>query len=151
MHSKEGGRKSRREMQDHIRGETDDLGGIWGDPSKIKGHILPSGIILKCNGWANLQNISDDHTFIKTIRFKVGIHTIEQIAGEKTGLLRDYVELRKKRPELFKDVLVYGQPSAWMDEITNGWLIEDLEERCVGCIHQRDLFGVMLTESSKKR
>ena len=31
-----------------------------GKPDEIKGHILPSGIIVKCTGWANLQNIADE-------------------------------------------------------------------------------------------
>ena len=122
-----------------------------GKADEIKGHILPSAIIVKCSGWANLQNIKDDYTFKATQRFMVGDHEILHEEGKKTTLMRSYVDLRKKKPDLFKDILVYGQPSAWLDEITNAWLIEDLGERCSQCIHQRDLFGVMLTQSSRKK
>ena len=121
-----------------------------GDPTKIQGHILPSVIVLK-GSWGNLQNIDENGRFKKDENFYVGDVMVEHKMGKKTQKMASLVALRTKRPELFEKILVHSQPSAWVDEVINGWLIEDLGQRVPQAVHQRDLFGVMLTESSKQR
>ena len=60
------------------------------------------------------------------------------------------VELRKNNPELFEGLIVCQQPSAWMDELVQSWVIADAGERTGQAVHQRDLFAAALTDNSKK-
>ena len=53
-------------------------------------------------------------------------------------------------PEIFEGLVVFQQPSAWMDEIVQSWCCQDLGARCKGCVHQRDLFSAALTDTIKK-
>ena len=65
--------------------------------------------------------------------------------------MKTWVDLRSQFPYLFTDIKVYQQPAAWMDEIVTAWSIEELQERCPQCVHQRDLFGSALADVNKKK
>ena len=118
--------------------------------AEVKGHILPSIIVVK-GQYARLDNISDAGTFIRDEIFWVGDKKFDRKAGTSTkGLMASYVELRKRRPELFKNLVVFQQPAAWMDEITQLWAIEDLARRVPQAVHQRDLFAAALSDTCKK-
>ena len=78
---------------------------------------------------------------------------MEHFPGEKTdGHLRAYVELRKKKPELFNDVVVMAAPSGFMTEVTQLWAIEDLHGVTGGfpVVHQRDMHAAALTPTARK-
>ena len=114
------------------------------------GHILKSCLVLK-GAHCSLDNIDDDHKFIKDKTFWIGDVKKEQVAGRSAGnLAYGLVELRKKKPELFKDLVVFQQPAAFMDEIIVTWIAEDSAQHFVQAIHQRDLFGAALTQTAKK-
>jgi len=115
-----------------------------GEAEEVRGHILDSILVVK-GSYARLNNISDDHKFIEEEIFYVGDEKIVHRAGANTrGLLRSYVELRKKRPEIFKGLVIMQQPAAYMDEITTVWAITDLAERAPHAVHQRAVFRQLL-------
>ena len=121
-----------------------------GEGEEVRGHILPS-ILVVDGSHARLNNISGAHTFIKYEVFFIGDQKIEHKAGASSrGLLRSYVELRKRRPEIFEGLVIMQQPAAYMDEITTVWAIEDLAERVPQAVHQRDLFSAALGDTAKK-
>ena len=120
-----------------------------GDPTKIKGHILPSVLVLK-GKYASLDNIDDNHRFKQTVEFYIGEKKITHKKGQKTRLMEGIVELRKRMPEIFEGLVVFGQPAAWMDEIIQSWCCQDLGDRIDQCVHQRDLFAAALTDTNKK-
>jgi hypothetical protein len=116
----------------------------------VKSLILPSILVLK-GQYARLDNISDDGCFVADDTFWVGDKKVEHKGGSSSkGLMKSYVELRKKEPELFKDLVLMQQPAAYMDEITTAWAIRDLGQRCPGAVHQRDLFASALGDTAKK-
>ena len=126
------------------------VSGYFGDdPSKITGHILDSILVLK-GEYAMLDNIDDNHRFRETVVFCVGKEKKVHPKGKKTILMHNLVELRKAKPEIFKGLVIFQQPAAWMDEIIASWACQDLAERCPQCVHQRDLFSAALTDTSKK-
>ena len=124
--------------------------GFFGkDPNQIRGMVLDSVVVLK-GGYAQLSNIDDDHRFKEDVEFYVGEKKIHHKKGKKTQLMYNLVELRKEKPEIFKGLVIFQQPSAWMDEIIQSWCCQDLGERCPQCVHQRDLFSAALTDTVKK-
>jgi hypothetical protein len=60
------------------------------------------------------------------------------------------VSVMKKKPELFEGLVLFQQPAAIMDEITQVWAIENLSERVPQAAHERDLFSAALSDTSKK-
>ena len=97
-----------------------------------------------------LSNIDDEHYFKETMAFVDGGKNIAHEGGKSAGpLMAGLVELRKSNPELFEGLIVYQQPSAWMDEIVQSWVIADTGERTGQAVHQRDLFAAALTNASK--
>ena len=116
----------------------------------VKGIILPSILVVK-GQYARLDNISDDGCYKEDEIFWIGDEKVERKAGSSArGLMKSYVELRKKEPELFKDLVIFQQPAAYMDEITTTWAIQDLASRCPQAVHQRDLFASALGDTCKK-
>ena len=86
---------------------------------------MKSCLVLK-GAHCSLDNIDDDHKFIKDKTFWIGDVKKEQVAGRSAGnLAYGLVELRKKKPELFKHLVVFQQPAAFMDEIITTWIAED--------------------------
>lgn len=115
-----------------------------------KSLILPSILVVR-GAYARLSNISDEGCFVRDECFWIGDHKVERFAGQSArGLMRSYVELRKKEPNLFLNLEVFQQPAAYMDEITTVWAIEDLAQRCPQAVHQRDLFAAALGDTCKK-
>jgi len=111
---------------------------------------LKSCLVLK-GAHCCLNNIDDDHKFIKDKTFWIGDVKKEQVAGRSAGnLAYSLVELRKKKPELFKDLIVFQQPAAFMDEIIMTWISEDQAQHFSQAVHQRDLFGAALTQTARK-
>ena len=117
---------------------------------EVAGHILPSVLVLK-GAYGILSNIDDEHYFKETMVFIVGGKQITHEMGKTSGpLMYSLVELRKKEPQLFEGLIVCQQPSAWMDEIIQSWIIADTGERTDQAVHQRDLFAAALTPTAKK-
>ena len=79
----------------------------------------------------------------------MGAKLVEHKVGQLTPCLVEYVELRKKFPELFEKVIVYAQPSTCVDEILYLWSVEDVRERFPYVLSLRDLLGCAFTVKSK--
>jgi hypothetical protein len=87
-----------------------------------------------------LSNISDEHTFIKDEIFKVGSKTFERKAGQSAGrLMFAYVELRKKKPELFEGLDFFLQPAGNVDTVIYAWQEEAFSQRLPGGVRQISL------------
>ena len=113
------------------------------------GVVLPS-ILLLIGAHARLSNISDDHRWIKHEEFYEGGELRVHLAGKKTECLKSYVELRKEKPELFKDLVVMAAPAGFMTEVTQVWSIEDIEDRVGPSLHQRDMLASALAKVARK-
>ena len=64
-----------------------------------------------------------------------GLAAFAHEAGGGTTCLYSYVELRKVKPELFKDIVLMSAPAGFMTEITQVWSIEDLTRRIGPTLH----------------
>ena len=101
---------------------------------------------------ARLSNVStgqpvSDQVFLEDETFWLGSKKVERRKNQKVGLLMlGWRELRERRPELFECLVLFQQPAAFMDEITQLWAIEDLARRVPQAVHQRDLFAAALTK-----
>ena len=74
---------------------------------------------------------------------------IRKAGDSAKKLMYEVVELRKRSPELFVDLVVFQQPAAFMDEIIQTWVIQDSADRIPQGIHQRDLFAAALTKTCR--
>ena len=63
--------------------------------------------------------------------------------------MENWCQVRDEDPEIFKEVLVFQQPSAAFDEVLIAWDLEDLAQRFLAVVLQRDLLSGALTSRSK--
>ncbi len=109
-----------------------------------------ASIVIPGSTWGKLSNISDDHKFIKDEFFIVAGKPVERKAGQSAGkLFHTYVELRKKKPELFVGLDYYIQPAGNVDTIIYTWQEEVYSSRLPGGVRQKDLFAGGLTPHAK--
>ena len=109
-----------------------------------------ASVVLPGSTWGRLSNISDDHKFIKDEFFTVAGKPVERKAGQSAGkLFYTYVELRKKKPELFVGLDYYLQPAGNVDTIIYTWQEEAYSSRLPGGVRQKDLFAGGLTPNAK--
>ena len=114
------------------------------------GVVFPS-IIVVYGAHCRLDNLDDDGRFIEHEEFYVAGEKVVHKQGQRPagGKMMAYVKLRRDQPDLFKNIIVYQQPSATYDEIICCWEIADMMKRCPHGIWQRDLFAAALTDVSK--
>jgi len=114
------------------------------------GAVLPT-IIIVHGAHARLSNIDDEGRWIETEQFySSGEKIIHKAGASAGGALSSYVALRKEKPELFKDVIVFSSPAANETSVTEIWQTQDLEKRVGQCIHQRDMYSAGLSEEARK-
>ena len=71
--------------------------------------------------------------------------------GESCGkLMQPYRTLYRKKPELFRDVLLIQQPSATRDGIVVNWCMKDLNARHELVLQQHDMLGAQATKEVKR-
>ena len=100
---------------------------------------------------ARLKNISDDHKWIKTEKFKVGLKEKVHYAGDSAGnTMYNLVELRKQKPSLFEGLDIMQQPAAYVDEIIHAWALEHLSESFPCSLWQRDALATHCSEAAAK-
>ncbi len=115
------------------------------------GEPVGSRILIVEGAYARLDNIADDGTFIKDEVFWVGDDKIHHQAGPSAkDLMKIYVELGIEEPELFKDLAVFQQPAAYMDEITTTWANEDLGRTWPQAVRQGGLLASALGDTCKE-
>ena len=108
---------------------------------------------MLCGAHAELNNITDDHRFIKTRRFfndegKPVFHE----ADKKTQLMTTLVKLRKQHQEvrdMLSDMIVMSQPSGYVDAVIMNWHLEEQAKRYPLSIALRDLFTGAYCEKSR--
>ena len=82
----------------------------------------------------------------------LGVQT-RHVKGEPVGvLMKPWVDLLRKVPELLKHLMIVAQPAAVRDAIVVGWCTQDLanERGAAPTVQQHDLVGSQSTEAIKK-
>ena len=142
LHSMTAGTGKARDLKDRLTLlARQSLEGLFGQPGQprlrsLKGKVLQSILIVHCNSRVRLENIEDRGKtgyWIEDEHFWQNGKEEVRKAGEKVPpqLMRPWRELRKKRPGLFSQgVLVWGHPTAYMDEVICDWHSLLCKEEC---------------------
>ena len=121
------------------------------DNGEPYGEVGPGALVVHSKTYARLSNISDEGTWVKDESFKVGGKLIARKKGDSAGkIMRSWRLLRRDKPEWFKKVQVYQQPSGFVDGVIQSWMIEDLAESVGPAVWQRDCFAAAFTASSRQ-
>ena len=123
---------------------------------KPEGYLEPIKILYKCAHPVRLEDITDTGTWARDHQYYDSFGTlITRKQGESArGLLGWWVKWRAKNRdhEFFKYYRVWGQPSAWQDQVITTWLVQDLassfQEKfgTTQCVHQWDCLGAQWSE-----
>ena len=98
-----------------------------------------------------LSNISQTGKWIETERFKFGDKVIVRHKGASVGkLMLGWRKLRKEHPEMFQNIFIYQQPSAFVDSLIQKWMLQDLQSEFPGSVWQRDCFQAAFTQESRE-
>ncbi|CAE8706526.1 unnamed protein product [Polarella glacialis] len=75
-------------------------------------------------------------------RYQYGGKLIERKAGKCVGMiLKSWVQMRKRKPELFENWEVYSQPGAVVDTIIQSWELEEQSEEFPCSVWCRDMLA----------
>ena len=111
---------------------------------------IPPALLVVFGSHARLSNISSNHTFIKDEVFMVGSKRIERKAGASCrGLMKSWVELREKHPELFSNITLMQQPAAWLDDVIHCWSLEELSQQFPQALWQRDVLATHCSQGTQ--
>ncbi len=115
-----------------------------------EGVILPS-IIIVPGVHCRLENIDEDRCWKEDEEFWLCGELIKRKKGGEVpgNVMKSWTDCRGKHPELFKDVLVWQQPSANSDEVLNVWLVQDMMKRFPQGVWQKDLLASAMTPTVK--
>ena len=98
---------------------------------------------------ARLSNISASGHFIQDEQFEVaGKITIRKKGTSVKGLMKKWVELRSKCPEMFVGLSVMQQPAAVTDGVVQHWRIQELSAQYGRSIWQRDTLATHMTSEA---
>ena len=117
-----------------------------------KGVILDS-LLLIVGAHARLSNIDDRHRWIKTeVFWEGGVKRVHPAGGPAGNRLWSYVELRKKKPELFEGLVVMAAPAGFMTDVTQVWALEDLMHQLGGLpsMRMRDMLASALAAVARQ-
>ena len=83
-------------------------------------------LVVKTKVHARLCNIDARGCWVQDEEYIHAGKRIMRVKGKSAGqVLKPYVELRKKHPEWFEDLEVYGQPCAVVDGVIMKWMLEE--------------------------
>jgi hypothetical protein len=100
---------------------------------------------------ARLSNISEAGTFIEDEEFEYqGVHIQRKAGASARGLMRSFVTLRKKHPDMFQGMDIMQQPAAYLDGVIHQWRLLDLQSLYPQTIWQRDALRTTFTEEALK-
>jgi hypothetical protein len=121
------------------------------DNGEPYGEVGPGALVVHSKTYARLSNISDEGTWVKDESFKVGGKLIVCKKGGSAGkIMRSWRLLRREKPEWFRKVSVYEQPSGFVDGVIQSWMMEELAESVGPAVWQRDCFAAAFTASSRQ-
>ena len=103
----------------------------WFNPERDpRAYLAPLILLYPCQQPVRLEWISDQGTWNRTHQFYDSSGTlVTRTEGENTrGLLGWWVRFRQRSPdhEFWRHFQVWGQPSAWQDQVITTWLVESL-------------------------
>ena len=120
------------------------------DEDKQPVGAIPPALLVVYGSHGRLSNISSKHTFIKDEVFYIGSKRIERKAGSSTkGLMKSWVELREKHPELFSNIILMQQPAAWLDDVIHAWSLEELSQQFPQALWQRDVLATHCSQGTQ--
>ena len=120
------------------------------DEDKQPVGAIPPALLVVYGSHGRLSNISSNHTFIKDEVFYIGSKRIERKAGSSTkGLMKSWVELREKHPELFSNITLMQQPAAWLDDVIHAWSLEELSQQFPQALWQRDVLATHCSQGTQ--
>ncbi|CAE8583746.1 unnamed protein product, partial [Polarella glacialis] len=91
---------------------------------------------------ARLRNITMEGKWKEDERYQYGGKLIERKAGKCVGMiLKSWVQMRKRKPELFENWEVYSQPGAVVDPIIQSWELEEQSEEFPCSVWCRDMLA----------
>ena len=109
----------------------------------IKGYFAPgdpegeidTSILVVPGKHCKLESIDDAGRWVADEEFQVGDVKVVRRAGQKAGrLMKAWRRLREKSPELFKGILVWQSPTAFVDGIVWSWQQAEEARRFESCI-----------------
>ena len=112
--------------------------------------VVMKGLLIVSGVHARLSNISLDGKWIEDEEFLYKNKHVVRKAGKPAGrILASFRKVREQKPEMFEDINVMSQPSAFCDSIILHWNQIELSKNTVQNVHQRDLFAGALSVSAK--
>ncbi|CAE8634053.1 unnamed protein product [Polarella glacialis] len=91
---------------------------------------------------ARLRDITMEGKWKEDERYQYGGKLIERKAGKCVGMiLKSWVQMRKRKPELFENWEVYSQPGAVVDPIIQSWELEEQSEEFPCSVWCRDMLA----------
>ena len=97
-----------------------------------------------------LSNISEDGRWLADESFSYGGELIERKKGESVGVVaKRWRALRTAHPELFQNLSLMQQPSAFVDSVIFTWSQLELAKEIPQAVWQRDLFQAAFSESAR--
>ena len=124
----------------------------WFDPEKELVSTQGKHLIVLSGKHADVENIDDEHKFIKTERFWVAGKPVVHEAGKHTMLMYNLIELRKSEAsvrEMLEQVHVMQQPSGYVDQVIMKWHLVRQGEQFPLSIAVRDLFTGAYCDASR--
>ena len=123
----------------------------WVPDPNAAGGFRPVGSVLRpllvfAGAHCRLSNLTDEHTFRETEDFQVNGQDFQHVAGQKTRLMWNLVELRKKEPQLFEDLEIQQQPSSNVDSVILTWSIQEQAKVQAYSVWNRDSFTAIFSE-----
>ena len=123
----------------------------WVPDPIAAGGFRPVGSVLRpllvfAGAHCRLSNLTDEHTFRETEDFQVNGQDFQHVAGQKTRLMWNFVELRKKEPQLFQDLEIQQQPSSNVDSVILTWSIQEQAKVQAYSVWNRDSFTAIFSE-----
>ena len=121
-----------------------------------EGYMEPIKLLYRCAHPVRLEDITDQGTWARDHEYidSCGQRLTRKKGGSAKGLLTWWVQFRARYPDhdFWKYYRVWGQPSAWQDQVITTWLVQDLaasfQEKfgTTQCIHQWDCLSAQWCE-----
>ena len=109
-------------------------------------------LVALCGKHAHAGNIDDEHQFIETKRFWVAGKPLLHKAGDKTNLMYNLIELRKREPSvraMMDKLHIMQQPSGYVDQVIMKWHLDEQGKQFPFSLAMRDLFTGAYCDSSR--
>ena len=113
--------------------------------------VLAPALLIFPGTHGRLDNLDEEGRFIKDEVFWYAGKRVEHRAGASgRGLMKGFVDLRKKQPGLFKDLIVMQQPAAFLDGVLHKWVLED-QAKLGSSLFQRDSLATTMSKQALEK